>query len=103
MFLIPTSHTYCLSKAIICRKLIPVLSLIVALLLPASVLIAQTQPSATPTPAPQAGGQQKQDTTGEAGGPTGDIGPMAVPKKKAEEPKKEEAPQAPKKVEGMPN
>lgn len=97
MFLIPTSHTYCLSKAIIHKRLIPVLALIVALL-PAAVLPAQTQPSPSPTPA----AQQKPETSGEAGGPTGDMGPIAVPKKKIEEPKKEEAPPAPKKVEGMP-
>jgi len=102
MFLIPTDHTYCLSKAIICKRLFPILVVMVALL-PAAVVKAQTQPSPTPTPAPQAGGQQKQETGGEAGGPTGDIGPIAVPKKKVEEPKKEEAPPAPKKVEGMPN
>lgn len=47
--------------------------------------------------------QNQQNTTPEAGGPQGDIGPIAVPKKKTEEPKKEEAPKPPKKVEGMPD
>src|SRR5215831_11093886 len=66
---------------------------------------AQNQSSSpTPTPSPQAGDQQKPGATGgEAGGPLGDIGPIAVPKKKVEEPKKEETPQAPKKIEGMPS
>ena len=47
--------------------------------------------------------QQNQNAPPEAGGPQGDIGPIAVPKKKVEEPKKEEAPKPPKKVEGMPD
>ena len=47
--------------------------------------------------------QQNQNAPPEAGGPQGDIGPIAVPKKKVEEPKKEETPKPPKKVEGMPD
>jgi VWFA-related protein len=64
---------------------------------------AQTQ-QPTPTPAPQGTTQQQnqQNNTPEAGGPTGDIGPIAVPKRKVEEPKKEEAPKPPQKIEGMP-
>jgi len=48
--------------------------------------------------------QNKPNSTPEAGGPQGDIGPIAVPKKKDkdEEPKKEPKPQGPKKIEGMP-
>src|ERR1700694_2369722 len=46
--------------------------------------------------------QNKPNSTPEAGGPQGDIGPIAVPKKKEEEPKKEPRPQGPKKIEGMP-
>jgi VWFA-related protein len=81
-------------------------------------LTGQTTPAATPTPQtntqqqpsqPDKQSQQDQQTkqneqnnTPEAGGPTGDIGPIAVPKRKVEEPKKEEAPKAPQKVEGMP-
>ena len=68
-------------------------------------LLAQ---SPTPTPTPQNSGQpqnqQNQQNSGaEAGGPSGDIGPIAVPKKKEQEPKKEEAPKAPQKIEGMPS
>src|SRR5947209_10298702 len=66
-----------------------------------SVALAQNQQqgqSNTNTKQPN-----QQNTTPEAGGPQGDIGPIAVPKKKTEEPKKEEAPKPPKKVEGMPD
>jgi VWFA-related protein len=96
MFLIRAGHSSYFSRAFTGTRL--VLALLV-LLCPAAWLLAQTQPS--PTPTPQKSGQQ----TGapEAGGPEGDIGPIAVPKKKAEPPKKEEAPKAPQKVEGMPN
>ncbi|HEV2965234.1 MAG TPA: VWA domain-containing protein, partial [Candidatus Angelobacter sp.] len=53
---------------------------------------------------PQQTQQNKPNSTPEAGGPQGDIGPIAVPKKKDkdEEPKKEPKPQGPKKIEGMP-
>jgi VWFA-related protein len=47
--------------------------------------------------------QQNQQQPAEAGGPEGDIGPIAVPKKKEEEPKKKDEEVKPKKVEGMPN
>lgn len=48
--------------------------------------------------------QQNPNAPAEAGGPEGDIGPIAVPKKKGEEapPKKEEAPK-PKPIENMPD
>jgi VWFA-related protein len=55
------------------------------------------QPQATATPTPSA------NAPADAGGPQGDIGPIAVPKKKNDEPKKEEAPPHPKKVEGLDN
>ncbi len=61
----------------------------------------------SPTPTPQASGQQgqqnQQNSGAEAGGPSGDIGPIAVPKKKEEAPKKDDTPKAPQKVETMPN
>ena len=81
-------------------------------------LTGQTAPAATPstqsntqqqpsqpdkqTQQDQQTKQNEQNNTPEAGGPTGDIGPIAVPKRKTEEPKKEEAPKAPQKIEGMP-
>ncbi|HWF03142.1 MAG TPA: VWA domain-containing protein [Candidatus Angelobacter sp.] len=60
----------------------------------------QPSPSATPAVSPTPG-----NAPAEAGGPQGDIGPIAVPKKKDkdEEPKKDEAPKTPKKVEGLEN
>jgi len=62
---------------------------------------SQPQPQATPDVQQQ---QNQQNTTPSAGGPEGDIGPIAVPKKKEEPtPKKEEAPKPPKKDEAMPN
>jgi VWFA-related protein len=62
---------------------------------------SQPQPQATPDIQQQ---QNQQNTTPSAGGPEGDIGPIAVPKKKEEPaPKKEETPKAPKKDEAMPN
>lgn len=72
------------------------------LVLPGYVLgQSQPQPQATPDVQQQ---QNQQNTTPSAGGPEGDIGPIAVPKKKEEPtPKKEEAPKPPKKDEAMPN
>lgn len=61
----------------------------------------QEQPQAQPSPNPQQQ-QNQQNTTPSAGGPEGDIGPIAIPKKKEPEPKKEEAPKPPKKDEAMP-
>jgi VWFA-related protein len=57
---------------------------------------AQSQP-AQPPASPQ---PQQQQQSPEAGGPTGDIGPIAVPKKKEEPPPPKPEP---KKVEGMPD
>jgi VWFA-related protein len=62
-------------------------------------LPAQAQ-TATPSPTPKA---TPSGNTGEAGGPQGDIGPIAIPKKKDEPPPKEEKPKQPKKIEDMPN
>lgn len=47
------------------------------------------------------GTQQQQDTPPAAGGPTGDVGPYAIPKKKEAPP--EPPPETPKKIEGLPN
>jgi VWFA-related protein len=65
-------------------------------------VLCQAQPQSQPSPSPQQQ-QNQQNSTPSAGGPEGDIGPIAVPKKKVEEepPKKEDVPK-PKKVEGMP-
>jgi VWFA-related protein len=62
----------------------------------------QTQPtSQTPTQNSD-NGKPKQDAPAEAGGPGGDIGPYAIPKKKTEE-APPPRPISPKKVEGMPD
>src|SRR5260370_14617149 len=107
MLIIPPGHTAYVPKGNTGRTFILVLATVPGLWLSSPArLIAQTQqPAASPTPSPsQQQDQQKNDpnNTPEAGGPTGDIGPIAVPKRKTEEPKKEEAPREPKKVEGMP-
>jgi VWFA-related protein len=51
----------------------------------------------------QSSGKQKQDVPDDAGGPAGDIGPYAIPKKNAEAPPPPPPPVTPKKVEGMPD
>ena len=57
--------------------------------------------SQTPT---QDNGKPKQDAPPEAGGPGGDIGPYAIPKKtNNEEPPPPPPPTSPKKIEGMPD
>lgn len=61
--------------------------------------LSAQQPNASPSPTPQA---SPQTGAPEAGGPGGDIGPIAVPKKPAEEPKKEEE-KPPKPPETLPN
>lgn len=74
---------------------------VIAVLCMALVLTAQT-PSAQTSQQP-ANNQQNQNTTGESGGPRGDIGPIAVPKTGDNPPEKKDVPQKPKKVEGMPD
>src|SRR5438270_4098576 len=62
----------------------------------------QAQPSPSPSPTPNAQqNQQPSNAPAEAGGPQGDIGPIAVPKKKEEPPKKEAPADRPRKIEGQ--
>jgi len=68
-----------------------VLTLALLLILAGAALAQQTPPAPQPSQAPPA----------EAGGPEGNIGPMAVPKKKEEPP--EPKPQPPRKIAGMPD
>ncbi|MBZ5524109.1 MAG: VWA domain-containing protein [Acidobacteriia bacterium] len=83
-------------------------SLPIAVLLAAFVLSSTGAARSQQTPPAAPPSQQKppqkpdQNTTPEAGGPQGDIGPIAIPKKKEEQPKKDDMPKAPKKIEGMP-
>lgn len=65
--------------------------------------------SQSPTPSPTTGNQSPSQTpqtsgSGDSGGPSGDIGPIAVPRKKPnEEPPREVATPTPQKIETMPN
>ncbi|HEY5029585.1 MAG TPA: VWA domain-containing protein, partial [Candidatus Angelobacter sp.] len=79
-------------------RLLAALTLIAGLCLGSPDAQAQNaDPQASPTPTPKA------NAPADAGGPQGDIGPIAVPKKKDEPPPKDDAPKAPKKVEGLDN
>jgi VWFA-related protein len=71
------------------------------LLAPASAQ-DQTQPPSGESQ-DQNNGKPKQDVPDDAGGPSGDIGPYAIPKKNADAPPPPPPPVAPKKVEGMPD
>jgi VWFA-related protein len=81
----------------------PWLALIAAfVLVGVARLGAQTQSPSPSASSPQT--QQNQQSSGaEAGGPSGDIGPIAVPKKRDEAPKKDDTPKEPKKDETMPS
>jgi VWFA-related protein len=64
---------------------------------------AQDQSQAPTQPPAQDNGKPKQDAPPEAGGPGGDLGPYAIPKKTTEEPPPPPPPTSPKKIEGMPD
>jgi hypothetical protein len=98
MLLIHAFGPHRISKANACLRFLAALTLTVGLWLVSPVAQAQAgQEQASPTPTPSA------NAPAEAGGPQGDIGPIAVPKKKEEPPPKDDAPKAPKKVEGLDN
>jgi VWFA-related protein len=63
---------------------------------------AQTQSGDQSQPSSGDSGKQKQDAPAEAGGPNGDMGPYAIPKKTGEEPPPPPPP-TPKSTEGMPD
>src|SRR6266700_7177060 len=101
MLLIHSANLLTSTKVMPRPKYLKALTLIAGLWLAVPLGFAQSpaqspknQPTATPTPSGQ-------NSAPEAGGPQGDIGPIAIPKKKEEEPKKEEAPKGPKKIEGL--
>lgn len=93
-----------------CRPSIPRSSIptmiLVGLLCGSLAAAAQDQQgqssSPTSTQAPD-NGKPKQDVPAEAGGPTDNIGPYAIPKKKAEDAPPPPPPVTPKKVEDMPD
>ena len=66
------------------------------------VAILHAQDTPQPAPATSSQNPNKQDAPAEAGGPGGDVGPYAIPKKKDEAPPPP-APEKPKKIEGMPD
>jgi len=85
------------------------LVILLALFCEAATLTAQDhqaqQPPASQTAAPSQApdtGRPKQDAPAEAGGPTDNVGPYAIPKKKAED-APPAPPVAPKKVEDVPD
>jgi VWFA-related protein len=81
------------------------LAMFVALVLLSGVLpaFAQDQSQAPASPQGQDNGKPKQDAPPEAGGPSGDIGPYAIPKKTTAEPPPPPPPPSARKVEGMPD
>ena len=95
-----------ISKGNACSRFLTTLTLIAILWLAAPAAHAQSeknQPTPTPSPTPNPSASPQPNAPAEAGGPQGDIGPIAVPKKKDEAPRKEDAPKGPKKVEGLDN
>jgi VWFA-related protein len=78
-----------------------VIALLVSLLFVAPSF-GQNQTPSSPEQS-QDNGKPKQEVPDDAGGPTGDIGPYAIPKKNPETPPPPPPPVTPKKVEGMPD
>lgn len=99
------------------RKKVSFLSLVLrsfSVLLCASLVAAAqdqtTQTTASPSPSSSSsssqasdGSKPKQDVPAEAGGPTDNVGPYAIPRKKAEDAPPPPPPVAPKKVPDMPD
>ena len=75
----------------------------VSLALLASAIPASAQDQSQAPPQNNDNGKPKQDAPPEAGGPSGDIGPYAIPKKTPEEAPPPPLPPTPKKVEGLPD
>ena len=72
--------------------------------LPVMAQDQQTQTPASQTPSQTSdNGKPKQDVPAEAGGPTDNVGPYAIPKKKAEDAPPPPPPVAPKKLEDIPD
>src|ERR1700758_441264 len=66
--------------------------------------LSQNQSPAAQTPSqPPDNGKPKQDVPAEAGGPTDNVGPYAIPRKKVEEAPPPPPPVTPKKIEDLPD
>jgi len=92
------------SKSIVksvCGQLLA-LAVIAGLTSSGGCLRAMAQDS-TAQPSTQDNGKPKQDVPAEAGGPTDNVGPYAIPKKKAEDPPPPTPPPVPKKAEDLPD
>jgi VWFA-related protein len=83
------------------RKLLLIIGLI-SFFWAAAGLWAQDSGQQPASPTPQNQNPNKQDAPAGAGGPGGEVGPYAIPKKK-DEPPPPPAPEKPKKIEGMPD
>src|ERR1035437_7015597 len=79
------------------------LVILLALLCGSLPVTAQDQQSQTPASQTPDNGKPKQDVPAEAGGPTDNVGPYAIPKKKAEDAPPPPPPVTPKKVEDIPD
>jgi VWFA-related protein len=83
------------------------LAIAVALALPCATVrisaLDQSQTQSQTPPQAEDNGKPKQEAPADAGGPGGDIGPYAIPKKKTEDAPPPPPPPTPKKVEGMPD
>ncbi len=92
------------SFALVIFKNLFAIMVLAGLALTTTSSLGQSQTQQPSGSQPNQNQQNKPNSTGEAGGPQGDIGPIAIPKKKdTDEPKKEPRPQGPKKIEGMPD
>src|SRR5690242_15731854 len=103
MFLIHSSSPRVFSRVNPCCRLVVAMALVGFMGLAQTGQAQSQQPTPTPTPGVQQQNQQPSNAPAEAGGPQGDIGPIAVPRKKEEPPKKDDTPKGPKKVEGLDN
>jgi VWFA-related protein len=79
------------------------LAVLLSLLCAVTPLCAQDQSPAPPQNDTQNNGKPKQEVPAEAGGPTDNVGPYAIPKKKADSPPPPPPPAAASQVEGMPD
>src|ERR1039458_9656381 len=77
------------------------LAIIVSLSFVSGVIPASGQDQSQAPPQTDNNGKPKQDAPADVGGPGGDIGPYAIPKKKTEEAPPPPQPVSPKKVEGI--